>query len=71
MAAAKDVWALDFDGVVADSVGESSLSAWMVLSCSPCPVLLDVLDAEHSRPMYSHMLVCLPEPKEEAKTLSS
>ncbi len=23
-----DVWAFDFDGVVCDSVGESSLSAW-------------------------------------------
>lgn len=27
-AAAKDVYALDFDGVMCDSVGESSLSAW-------------------------------------------
>jgi len=26
--ASKDVWAFDFDGVVCDSVGESSLSAW-------------------------------------------
>lgn len=26
--AAKEVWAFDFDGVVCDSVGESSLSAW-------------------------------------------
>ena len=25
---AKEVWAFDFDGVVCDSVGESSLSAW-------------------------------------------
>jgi hypothetical protein len=34
MAAAKEeVWALDFDGVVVDSVGESSLSAWLVLLC--------------------------------------
>ena len=24
----KEVWAFDFDGVVCDSVGESSLSAW-------------------------------------------
>lgn len=30
MAARKSVWALDFDGVVCDSVGESSLSAWQV-----------------------------------------
>ncbi|KAK9839422.1 hypothetical protein WJX81_001239 [Elliptochloris bilobata] len=28
MAAGGSVWALDFDGVVCDSVGESSLSAW-------------------------------------------
>ena len=27
-ARAKALWALDFDGVVCDSVGESSLSAW-------------------------------------------
>jgi hypothetical protein len=26
--AQKNLWALDFDGVVCDSVGESSLSAW-------------------------------------------
>ncbi len=40
MAAAKEeVWALDFDGVVVDSVGESSLSAWLVrvsLALSDC-----------------------------------
>ena len=30
MAAAGSLWALDFDGVVCDSVGESSLSAWQV-----------------------------------------
>jgi hypothetical protein len=29
-AAITDVFALDFDGVVCDSVGESALSAWMV-----------------------------------------
>lgn len=29
-AAAGCLWALDFDGVVCDSVGESSLSAWQV-----------------------------------------
>ena len=29
-AAAGSLWALDFDGVVCDSVGESSLSAWQV-----------------------------------------
>lgn len=27
----KDLWALDFDGVVCNSVGESSKSAWQVL----------------------------------------
>lgn len=26
----REVWALDFDGVVCDSCGESSLSAWKV-----------------------------------------
>jgi len=26
----KDLWALDFDGVVCNSVGESSQSAWQV-----------------------------------------
>lgn len=26
----KDLWALDFDGVVCNSVGESSKSAWQV-----------------------------------------
>lgn len=38
VARAKNVWALDFDGVVCDSCGESSLSAWKVLCicvCSP------------------------------------
>jgi hypothetical protein len=29
-ATASEVWALDFDGVVCDSVGESSQSAWKV-----------------------------------------
>ena len=27
----KDLWALDFDGVVCNSVGESSKSAWQVV----------------------------------------
>ncbi len=31
--AAPDVWALDFDGVACDSVGESSLSAFKVRGC--------------------------------------
>lgn len=31
--AAKELWALDFDGVICDSVGESSISGWKV-SCS-------------------------------------
>ena len=30
MTAAKSLWALDFDGVACDSVGESSQSAWQV-----------------------------------------
>ena len=38
---AKDLWALDFDGVVCNSVGESSQSAWKVhlaVTLSPlCP----------------------------------
>ena len=36
MAARKSVWALDFDGVVCDSVGESSLSAWQVSQSRQC-----------------------------------
>ena len=28
----KAVWAFDFDGVVCDSVGESSLAAWKVMA---------------------------------------
>lgn len=32
--AAPEVWALDFDGVACDSVGESSLSAFKVCGCS-------------------------------------
>jgi len=28
-------WALDFDGVICDSCGESSLSAWKVMMPSP------------------------------------
>jgi len=34
-----DLWALDFDGVVCDSCGESALSAWKVRKAS-CPVAI-------------------------------
>ena len=36
-AAITDVFALDFDGVVCDSVGESALSAWTVRRAQPLP----------------------------------
>ena len=42
---AKALWALDFDGVVCDSVGESSLSAWKAATA----LWPDIFDTDKAR----------------------
>ncbi len=44
----KDVWAFDFDGVVCDSVGESSLSAWKA-ALKKWPEIFGTPEAESKR----------------------
>ena len=45
VAQAQALWALDFDGVVCDSVGESSLSAWKAATA----LWPDIFDTDAAR----------------------